>query len=44
MEPDPGERILSAKRVPVIRLVHVPKEGDVQTCHDFPVPYKLMKI
>jgi hypothetical protein len=44
MEPDPGERILSAKRVPVIGLVHMPKEGDVQPCHDFPLLCKLMKI
>jgi hypothetical protein len=44
MEPYPGKRILSAKRVPVIGLVHVPKEGNIQPCHDYPLPFKLMKI
>jgi hypothetical protein len=44
MEPYPGERILSGQRVPVIGLVHVPEEGDVQPYHGVPLLFNLMKI
>jgi hypothetical protein len=44
MEPHPGKGILSAERVPIIGLVHMPKEGNVQPCHDLSFPFKIMKI
>jgi hypothetical protein len=44
MESYPRERILSGHRVLVIRLVHVPEEGDVQPYHGVPLLLNLRKI
>jgi hypothetical protein len=44
MQPYPRQGILTAQRIPVIGLMHAPKEGIIQTTHLVPLPLNTVKI